>query len=228
MTASLTMVKRGAGAHRVTIWPDGVVRRDAESSPWFGAWQVRAPPHAFAHIEPLVARLSAGGPQDGDLEIVLADAAGARSTLDDSSQEGTSFWLAATFIEGVVARTPLAPMDTTGAKDLNPWADGVPLTLIHRSFIAHGLGSTKGLVVLAGSIVSTSTTRSLEDYYKSARASFLEDGALQLSEGDCYVLQRHLVFDSPSAAASVVVGSNTNGRKSWRDSQGRPWSEIFP
>lgn len=61
--------------------------------------------------------------------------------------------------------------------------------------------------------------------YRELRSQLIDDGTLVLDE-DTFRLSRHLLFTSPSAAASVLAGSNTSGRRAWRDAAGRAWSEL--
>ena len=89
---------------------------------------------------------------------------------------------------------------------------------------ARGLATTDALVVLAGSAAATSTVPTLEDTYAEQRSGLAADGGFELGS-DRFVVTRHLLFQSPSAAASVMAGSNTNGRRAWRDSHGRTWAD---
>ncbi|MFF7406047.1 MULTISPECIES: DUF4357 domain-containing protein [Streptomyces] len=53
------------------------------------------------------------------------------------------------------------------------------------------------------------------------RELLLEDGTrVKLDENHLELTRRH-VFASPSAAASVLDGTNYNGRTAWVDSKGR-------
>ncbi|MFV0458506.1 MAG: DUF4357 domain-containing protein [Actinomycetales bacterium] len=57
------------------------------------------------------------------------------------------------------------------------------------------------------------------------RTELIDDGTFSI-HGDHFRITRHLHFASPSAAASVLVGSNTSGPSVWRDSSGHTWSEL--
>ena len=113
----------------------------------------------------------------------------------------------------------------TGSKDFASWAFGTPVWMRVGSSFASGLAAKGSIVVLAGCQASTTTSPSLESNYKEARTNLIDDGALLL-EGDHFRLTRHLHFPSPSAAASVLVGSNTSGRRAWRNAVGDTWSEL--
>ena len=57
------------------------------------------------------------------------------------------------------------------------------------------------------------------------RAQLEANGVFELRQ-DRFLLTRHLYFRSPSAAASVISGSNTNGRHAWRDDVGHSWADL--
>ena len=57
------------------------------------------------------------------------------------------------------------------------------------------------------------------------RDTLLHEGIL-VEEGDHIRLVRSYLFDSPSAAASVLAGGNKNGRTEWRDADSRTLKEL--
>ncbi|HEY2282564.1 MAG TPA: GIY-YIG nuclease family protein [Solirubrobacteraceae bacterium] len=61
--------------------------------------------------------------------------------------------------------------------------------------------------------------------YEQLRDTLLHEGTL-VEEGDHVRLVRSYLFDSPSAAASVMAGGNKNGRTEWRDAAGRTLKEL--
>jgi hypothetical protein len=130
----------------------------------------------------------------------------------------------ATLIDGMASLTNWTPLDVTGEVDLAGWASAIPMTMSGGSCSARALATTAGLVVLAGSAAATSTAPTLEDTYAEQRSRLAADGGLELGS-DRFLVTRHLMFQSPSAAASVMAGSNTNGRRAWRDSHGRSWAD---
>lgn len=58
-----------------------------------------------------------------------------------------------------------------------------------------------------------------EKAVRDARAEFAEDGTWR-REGDIYVFERDVVFNSPSLAASVILGRSADGLIEWRDLSG--------
>jgi|YNPBryantNP2012_1023418.scaffolds.fasta_scaffold00729_15 hypothetical protein len=72
------------------------------------------------------------------------------------------------------------------------------------------------LVVLKG---STARKHGVESWtsYRGLRAELVESGRLvDGADPDALVFADNVAFDSPSAAASVVLGANTNGRIAWK------------
>lgn len=54
---------------------------------------------------------------------------------------------------------------------------------------------------------------------KRARAALVADGTLR-REGRLYEFTRDVVFNSPSLAASVVLGRRASGNEEWEDAEG--------
>jgi hypothetical protein len=62
--------------------------------------------------------------------------------------------------------------------------------------------------------------------YERLRTQLIEEGVL-VNEGDDQIrLTKNFLFDSPSAAASVLSGGNKNGRTEWRNTAGRTLKEL--
>ena len=98
-------------------------------------------------------------------------------------------------------------------------------------FICRGAGADakakvtdKGFVVLRGSKVSAKIVPSMKQYARSMfdlrneleRAGIIANG----------VFKQQYVFTSPSAAASLVQGRNSNGNNDWRTADGVKFGEI--
>lgn len=225
---SITLSRASPHAYQLTFWGDGVARCDAVDGPRPGAWQGRVDARWIDRLAPLVESLPPSRSTSPVLTIVAEDEDGRHHSFRAAhGREATELWLVSTLLDGMSANTTWAPLDVTEELDLNDWAEGISMSLRQGSCVAQGLARPEGIVVLAGSIVSPSTSPTLEENYKHERAALVSSGALVLGDHDRYVLQRHLWFQAPSASASVLAGSNTNGRKAWRDRFGRPWSEVF-
>jgi hypothetical protein len=61
--------------------------------------------------------------------------------------------------------------------------------------------------------------------YEQLRDRLLQEGIL-VEDGENVKLTKSHLFDSPSAAASVLSGGNKNGRTEWRDADGRTLKEL--
>ncbi|NKF24651.1 GIY-YIG nuclease family protein [Solimonas marina] len=91
---------------------------------------------------------------------------------------------------------------------------------------ARGLFTEEGFVVLEGSSGRLQATPSFHKYGgASLRARLIENGVLT-AVGDRAIFTRDYLFSSPSAAAGCVTGRMSNGLLEWKDTQGRPLSEV--
>ena len=105
------------------------------------------------------------------------------------------------------------------------------MTTWKGSVIARASLGENGIVVLSGSTVRQKTTNSCPQRVLDLREAMLRDARLvddgrMLEDDPVFVLTQNHRFDSPSAAASFVTGSNTSGRRRWRDSEGRTLDEL--
>lgn len=223
---SITLARSGPISFQLTLWPDGVARWDGHSGLRPGAWQALIDPVAFARLESVADGLLASPCVDPDLSVVI-ESGGLRSVFEANSGEETGqLWMIATLLQGIAFTASWAPLDVSGQMDFLPWMNGIELTFSQGRCRASALGLPEGLIVLAGSWAATATAPTLEPNYAQQRSNLVEDGTLAYSE-DHLRLQRHLWFMSPSAAASVMAGSNTNGRKAWQNDRGSRWSELI-
>ncbi len=210
----------------MTYWDDGIARWDASEGHRVGAWQAKVPIEWFRRAAALAATLHGlGMTREPEVVIRVDDSDDQISYGAKEGREPESFWILATLLDGMTAKTPWAPFDTSGELDLSLWATSVLMTLTRGFCFAQALARPEGLVVLAGSQPATSTASALEDNYRLQRADLVADGTFELRH-DRFTLMRHLFFSTPSAAASVMTGANTNGRRAWKDSSGRSWADL--
>jgi hypothetical protein len=90
---------------------------------------------------------------------------------------------------------------------------------------ATGEYTEDGLVVFAGSTARLDTTASVPDAVERRRQNLRADGVLE-REGDELVFQENHPFNSPSAAAGVVLGRSSNGWYQWEDADGHHLDEL--
>jgi hypothetical protein len=66
---------------------------------------------------------------------------------------------------------------------------------------------------------------SIHEWLRNIRQSLIGQGIL-VAEGAQLVLTQDYAFDSPSSAAGVLLGRAANGRKEWKDEQGKTLKQL--
>lgn len=99
------------------------------------------------------------------------------------------------------------------------------LFLKARGIEARGALSNEGFVVRKGSCAAKDETPSAPSFLRNIRLSLIRQGVFK-SSSDCYLLTQDYTFNSPSAAAGVLLGRSVNGRTAWRDSNKHSLKEI--
>lgn len=99
------------------------------------------------------------------------------------------------------------------------------LLLRARGIEATALDTAEGLLVQAGSHATKTETDSCHSYLRDVRAELVEQGVLR-DLGGHYELVQDYAFASPSSAAGVLLGRNTNGREAWKTADGRTLKSI--
>lgn len=97
-----------------------------------------------------------------------------------------------------------------------------------KGVAAEGYESNEGFVVREGSQARGYTVPSMAERvpgYLDLRNGLINAGVL-LHDGDHLRFQQGYSFNSPSAAAAVVLGRPANGRFEWADSKGRKLREL--
>jgi hypothetical protein len=90
---------------------------------------------------------------------------------------------------------------------------------------AEGRESADGFVVYAGARVRGKEADSTPGTVIVLRKNLLDRGVLTLA-GDDYVLTQDYTFNSPSQAATTLMGRPANGRTEWKDKSGRTLKET--
>ncbi len=85
--------------------------------------------------------------------------------------------------------------------------------------IASGQPSTEGFVVFKDSCFLKDSHQSMHESIRVERSKMLTDGTLILVE-NAYKLTKHYVFNSPSRAASMVLGRSARGTTEWKTDKG--------
>jgi hypothetical protein len=99
------------------------------------------------------------------------------------------------------------------------------LFLRAKGIEARGVYTAEGFIVRAGSQAVKAEVPSIPEYLRWLRQSLLKNGVLH-DEGNCYLLTQDYTFNSPSAAAGVLLGRSANGRVEWKDVKGQTLKEI--
>ncbi|WP_457602789.1 GIY-YIG nuclease family protein [Nitratifractor sp.] len=89
-----------------------------------------------------------------------------------------------------------------------------------RGAEAKGQMTSEGFVVFKDSKIARSTVNSFPKNIKKLREKLIKEGIVQ-PMGEDYLFQKDYLFNSPSAAASLVMGRSANGLTEWKSKDGR-------
>jgi hypothetical protein len=120
------------------------------------------------------------------------------------------------------------PMPTSDGRP----SDGVPtednrerLLLRTQLTVAEGRDDPRGFLVYEGAL-GRRQTKAMVPGYERLRSRLIDEGILVPHGDDQLRLTKSFIFESPSAAASVLSGGSKNGRTEWKDSSGRTLKAI--
>jgi len=99
------------------------------------------------------------------------------------------------------------------------------LTIKRGGVDATGRDTPQGFYVMRGSTGRVELVASAQRWNVSAREKLSADGILREENGVLRMSQDY-PFDSPSAAAAVLLGRNANGRLEWKDAAGCDLNQI--
>lgn len=138
---------------------------------------------------------------------------------------GSSPSLGSSNSAGAERSGPAPPDELPGGESPTGSQSETTYQLMGAGVRARGRFDGDGFLVIAGSEATGATVRSMSARNAAARTGLVDDGGLQ-QDGDRLVFTRDVTFNSPSSAASVVLGASVNGRDAWRDSQGRSLNSL--
>jgi hypothetical protein len=131
--------------------------------------------------------------------------------------------------EPLVAAKVLAATEGKGERNLGPSAGAPNVGELQirgaRGAEARAIVTAEGIVVLQGSFATPDEVESTPDSTRRLRLKLVEEGALLLYESR-YRFERDVLFATPSAAASVVLGRSANGRIELVDEDGRTLKSL--
>ncbi|MDO6803046.1 DUF4357 domain-containing protein [Wenyingzhuangia sp. 1_MG-2023] len=94
-----------------------------------------------------------------------------------------------------------------------------------KSFRATMVETDQGYIVIKGSEAKKILSNSCTETYKKMRRKLVETEILKVDK-DKLVFTEDAVFNSPSAAANMVLGRNANGFIEWVTKSGKSFKEI--
>lgn len=92
----------------------------------------------------------------------------------------------------------------------------------NHSVDARMVRTVEGYVVLKGSKIRESDTKSTPPWTKKRRAQLVSEGTIQNG-----VFMRDELFSSPSGASDIVTGNSTSGNRMWKTESGVTLGEIL-
>ena len=99
------------------------------------------------------------------------------------------------------------------------------LLLKAKGLESRGQETAQGFLVLKGSRAAPTHVPSCHQYVVELRR-VLEQRGLLIRKSEHLELAQDYTFDSPSTAASVMLGRTANGRVEWKDKSGRSLKEL--
>jgi len=94
-----------------------------------------------------------------------------------------------------------------------------------KSADAKGEYSEEGLIVFAGSKANLEVASNAQLWIPNMRQELLDKGVLVQNDGTLEFISDH-VFNSPSTAAAIVLGRQSNGWREWKYSDGKTLDEV--
>lgn len=99
------------------------------------------------------------------------------------------------------------------------------LTMSGKGIKGEGYQDGTSFVVLANSLAVKDEVDSIPLQIATLRRELKTEGIL-VEDGDHCRFNEDYIFNSPSAASGVLLGASSNGRDTWKDSQGRSLNQM--
>lgn len=172
-----------------------------------------------AHVQQLEARLHelAAVAKQCNLDNIQCPSPPTLSEADRADTES--------FLDDVLSILPLLGLSVFEAVTPTSSPD---IQLLHTSgkgVTATGYEDARGFVVCKGSGVCPDETPSCQDWIRTLRKDLLRTAVIVEDNGVLTFQQDH-AFTSPSSAAAVVLGRNSNGREVWKTDRGVTLKEL--
>lgn len=97
---------------------------------------------------------------------------------------------------------------------------------IRNDIYASGHNSSNGFTILSGSKIKTKGTDTQGISVKRIREEIMNNRAINTIETGWYVLDEDIELTSLSTASNLVLGNSTNGRDTWKNSDGQSYNDL--
>jgi hypothetical protein len=163
-----------------------------------------------AHVRWLEAKLvrEVKSAKRADIENDVAPGGGHLPEADTADME--------TFLENIRLLLPVLGINVLAADVQDSGKRFVTLELKWEEARAECVVVDGQFMVTKGSTARPKEVDSLGEGYRDLRRKLKEEGVLQLGQEELLHFTIAYTFDSPSAAAAVVTGTNVNGRVVWK------------
>lgn len=128
------------------------------------------------------------------------------------------------YLATLLELAPLMGIDAFENPNIEP-ADTNSLFIKNGHISAEGYVTAQGFLVKKDSEAMETDTPSLLPSSKKLRAHLIENGVLKGAEGKLVFTQDYM-FRAPSPAAEVILGRSENGRRIWKDKDGKTLAEL--
>lgn len=91
---------------------------------------------------------------------------------------------------------------------------------------AEGEYSEDGMIVFKGAQANLKETATIGEWATNIRTALVEQNVLRI-ENNVYIFDEDYTFNSPSAAAAVILGRSANGWTEWKDKNGETLDKRF-
>ena len=132
--------------------------------------------------------------------------------------------LADGFLQDILSIFPLLGLGVF-EKTTTTARPGDMLSIDSKGIKASGYEDAKGFVVVKGSQLVKIETNTIHQYMSTLRKDLLTQGVI-VDNDQHYVFTQDQVFGSPSTAAGVIQGRTANGRKDWKNGDGKTLKEL--
>jgi hypothetical protein len=94
-----------------------------------------------------------------------------------------------------------------------------------RGANAQGQQTSDGFVVLKDSEIASSTVDSYPDGWRNSRQKLIDNETI-INENGKLIFSNDYLFNSPSAAAAIVMGRSANGLAEWKNDKGKSLKDM--